>query len=155
MTTSDNKRLVLEFLGHYAGGRYDAALAMLADDARWWLPGHPAEFPAAGWVDKATVEKRLRSNLRLLPHGLAIETGAITAEDDRVAIEAESRATLVDGTPYHNRYHFLFVLRGGAIVAVKEYLDTLHAREALSKARGAVVGAGGAPPAPAATPAAR
>jgi uncharacterized protein len=135
MSTEANKRLVMDFLGHYAGGRYAAALAMLSEDARWWLPGHPDEFPAAGWVDKATVERRLAANLKLLPHGLAITTGAVTAEEDRVAIEAESRATLVNGRLYHNRYHFLFVIRAGRIVVVKEYLDTLHAREALGSAR--------------------
>lgn len=136
MSVEANKRLVLDFLGHYAAGRYAEALAMLADDARWWLPGHPHEFPAAGWADKATVERRLAANLKLLPHGLEITTGAVTAEDDRVAIEAESRATMVNGRLYHNRYHFLFILRGGRIVVVKEYLDTLHAREALGSARG-------------------
>jgi len=135
MSVEANRRIVLDFLGHYAAGRYSSALAMLADDARWWLPGHPDEFPAAGWADKATVERRLAANLKLLPHGLEITTGAVTAEEDRVAIEAESRATLVNGRLYHNRYHFLFVLRAGRIVAVKEYLDTLHAREALGSAR--------------------
>ena len=30
-----NKRLVREFLDHYAHGRYDAALALLAPDSRW------------------------------------------------------------------------------------------------------------------------
>lgn len=135
MSLEKNKQLVLDFLGHYAAGRYDAALAMLAPDSQWWLPGHKEEFPAAGWVDKTIVEKRLRANLKLLPHGLAITTGAITAEGDRVAIEAESKATLVNGAVYHNRYHFLFVLRDGSITAVKEYLDTLHAMNALGGAR--------------------
>lgn len=135
MSVATNKQLVLEFLGHYAGGRYDDALAMLAEDSTWWLPGHPDEFPAAGTVDKATVRRRLAGNLKLLPHGLEITTGAVTAEDDRVAIEAESKATMVNGRLYHNRYHFLFVLRDGKIRMVKEYLDTLHAREALGSAR--------------------
>lgn len=135
MSIEANKKLVLDFLSHYASGRYEAALAMLAPDSQWWLPGHPDEFPAAGWVDKATVERRLAGNLKLLPHGLQITTGAITAEDDRVAIEAESQATMVNGRKYHNRYHFLFVLRDGRIQAVKEYLDTLHAASALGSAR--------------------
>jgi ketosteroid isomerase-like protein len=137
MSLDQNKKLVLDFLGHYAAGRYEAALAMLAPDSQWWLPGHKDEFPAAGWVDKATVEKRLWANLKLLPNGLEITTGAITAEDDRVAVEAESKATLVNGRTYHNRYHFLFVVRDGSIVAVKEYLDTLHAMNALGSARAA------------------
>ena len=135
MSLDANKQLVRAFLDHYAYGRYEAALAMLAPDSRWWLPGHPQEFPAAGWVDKATVERRLAGNLRLLPHGIEISVGAMTAEDDRVAVEAESKAQLVNGTLYHNRYHFLFVIRDGRIHAVKEYLDTLHVMNALGKAR--------------------
>lgn len=138
MSVEDNKRLVLEFLGHYSAARYDAALAMLADDADWWLPGHPDEFPAAGTVDKATVRKRLAGNLKLLPNGIDITVGAVTAEDDRVAVEAESVGTLVNGRRYHNRYHFLFVLRDGRIRLVKEYLDTLHAVNALGAARAAL-----------------
>ncbi|HJY40261.1 MAG TPA: hypothetical protein VJ303_03465, partial [Steroidobacteraceae bacterium] len=65
MSLDANKQLVRDFLDHYAYGRYQAALAMLAPDSRWWLPGHPQEFPAAGWVDKATVERRLAGNLEL------------------------------------------------------------------------------------------
>jgi uncharacterized protein len=135
MSIDANKRLVRVFLEHYAGARYADALAMLAPDARWWLPGHAEEFPAAGWVDKTTVERRLASNLKLLPHGLEITIGEMTAEGDRVAVEAESKATLVNGRLYHNRYHFLFVVRDGGIQVVKEYLDTLHVMSALGAAR--------------------
>jgi ketosteroid isomerase-like protein len=137
MSTEENKRVVLRFLDHYASGRYQAALDMLSPDSQWWLPGHPEEFPAAGWVDKETVKRRLDANLKLLPHGLEITTGAITAEGDRVALEAESKATLINGCVYHNRYHFLFVVRNGSIHVVKEYLDTLHAKLALGSARAA------------------
>jgi ketosteroid isomerase-like protein len=135
MSLDANKRLVREFLDHYAHARYEAALAMLAPDARWWIPGHPQEFPAAGWADKATVERRLAANLKLLPHGIEIIAGDMTAEGERVAVEAESKAKLVNGTIYHNRYHFLFVVRDGRIHAVKEYLDTLHVMNTLGKAR--------------------
>lgn len=135
MGKAENKQLVLDFLGHYSAARYDAALDMLADDCEWWLPGHPDEFPAAGTADKDTVRKRLARNLKLLPHGLEITVGAVTAEDDRVAVEAESKGVLSNGRLYHNRYHFLFVLREGRIRVVKEYLDTLHARETLGSLR--------------------
>ena len=135
MSLDANKRLVRDFLDHYAEARYDTALAMLAPDARWWIPGHPQEFPAAGWADKATVERRLAANLKLLPHGIEIIVGEMTAEGDRVAVEAESKSKLVNGTLYHNRYHFLFVVRDGRIHAVKEYLDTLHVVNTLGNAR--------------------
>jgi ketosteroid isomerase-like protein len=138
MSIQDNKRLVLEFLGHYSAARYDAALEMLSEDCVWWTPGHPEEFRAAGSADKATVTRRLAGTLKLLPHGVEISTGAVTAEDDRVAVEAESRAKTTGGGNYHNRYHFLFVLRDGKIRLVKEYLDTLHAHGILGAARAAV-----------------
>jgi ketosteroid isomerase-like protein len=41
----------------------------------------------------------------------------------------------VNGTLYHNRYHFLFIVRDGRIHVVKEYLDTLHVMNALGNAR--------------------
>lgn len=50
-----------------------------------------------------------------------------TAERERVAVEAESLGTLEDGRTYNNRYHFLFVVRDGAIVELRIYLDTQHA----------------------------
>ena len=53
---------------------------------------------------------------------------AWTAEGDRVAVETESYAELVNGRVYHNFYHFVFVVRDGRIEAVKEFLDTEHTR---------------------------
>jgi uncharacterized protein len=49
---------------------------------------------------------------------------AITAEADRIALEAESDADLVNGKHYHNYYHFLFVIRDGRVTEAREYLDT-------------------------------
>jgi ketosteroid isomerase-like protein len=48
----------------------------------------------------------------------------ITAEDDRVAVEAESFATHVSGKPYNNKYHFLMRYRDGKLLEFKEYMDT-------------------------------
>ncbi len=53
----------------------------------------------------------------------------ITAEEDRVAVEAESDAHLVNGKHYHNVYHFLIVVRGGKVHEVRESVDTKSAAE--------------------------
>ena len=53
----------------------------------------------------------------------------MTAEDDRVAFEAESDAEVVNGKHYHNLYHFLAVVRDGKIREMKEYHDTRYAAE--------------------------
>jgi ketosteroid isomerase-like protein len=69
--------------------------------------------------------------LGAFPKGLQFEIKTLTAEEDRVAIEVESRGMHVSGRPYHNEYHFLMRIRDGRIVEFKEYLDTLHANEVL------------------------
>jgi hypothetical protein len=116
------------------GGRRRQSLPAWALHARHFRD-HRGRPEGVGGRDPGRPERRLAGNLKLLPNGIEISIGAITAEDDRVAVEAESKATLVNGALYHNRYHFLFVVRDGRIHAVKEYLDTLHALSALTGAR--------------------
>ena len=48
----------------------------------------------------------------------------MTAEDDRVAVEATSDGMHVSGMPYSNHYHFLFTWRDGKLLELKEYMDT-------------------------------
>ncbi|WP_100521025.1 nuclear transport factor 2 family protein [Mycobacteroides abscessus] len=51
----------------------------------------------------------------------------ITAQDDRVAIEAEGDATNpANGRRYRNLYFILMRIREGKVVLYKEYQDTLH-----------------------------
>lgn len=51
----------------------------------------------------------------------------ITEHGERVAIEASGLAQLANGKAYANEYHFLFIIRDGAIVRMKEYADTAPA----------------------------
>ena len=53
----------------------------------------------------------------------------MVAEGDKVAVEAESYAKTVTGGVYNNHYHFLITVRDGQIAGVKEYMDTLHAKQ--------------------------
>ena len=50
---------------------------------------------------------------------------------DCVALEAGPRGETATGKVDHNLYHFLFEGRDGKIEAVREYLDTLYAKEVL------------------------
>ena len=63
--------------------------------------------------------------------GLEFTIRALTAEGERVAIEAESDGIHSSGARYHNQYHFLMTARDGKITGFKEYMDTEHAREVL------------------------
>ena len=48
----------------------------------------------------------------------------MTAEDDSVAVEAESEGMHVSGVMYQNFYHFLFIFKDGKVLLLKEYMDT-------------------------------
>lgn len=116
-----NKHLVTTMLRDLAAARYEAAFAALAEDATWWTPPRP---DALG--KRAFCEMIVRAHEVYRTHPV-FTFHAITAEDDRVAVEAVADATLADGQAYHNWYHFLFRVRDGAIVSVKQYLDTQRA----------------------------
>jgi uncharacterized protein len=62
--------------------------------------------------------------------GMDLKLLYFTAEDDRVSVEAASRATLKNGAVCRNRYHFMFTVRDTKIVAIREYNDTAHAETA-------------------------
>jgi ketosteroid isomerase-like protein len=56
---------------------------------------------------------------------------AVTAEDDRVAVEVDGVGTMRNGFPYHNTYHLLFEVREGAIVSCHNHQDLDHLRQML------------------------
>ncbi len=128
MSVEDNKRLILGFFENLSAGKGEAVMGALADNATWWVQGNfalsgtktKAEFAALG----AGLGAKIDGGMRVTPKG-------ITAEGDRVAVEAESYAKMKNGKTYQNTYHFLFIVKGGKIEAVKEYLDTIHAQDVL------------------------
>jgi ketosteroid isomerase-like protein len=88
-------------------------------------------LPFSGTNDKAGALAGMPAVLDLFPDGLQFEAKAMTAEGDRVAIEASSRGKTFRGDDYNQEYHFLMRAREGKIVEWKEYMDTEHARKVL------------------------
>ena len=54
---------------------------------------------------------------------------ALTAEGERVAVEAGSLGKHVSGKIYNNHFHILMVIRDGKVQEWKEYMDTMHAND--------------------------
>jgi ketosteroid isomerase-like protein len=65
--------------------------------------------------------------------GINLNVRSITAEDNRVIIEAKGNATLKNGGPYENDYCFVVEFDGELIRAVREYNDARKAEAALGK----------------------
>ncbi|MBN6151576.1 nuclear transport factor 2 family protein [Xanthomonas sp. AmX2] len=129
MGIEENKRSVEMFCGHFGHAAIDAVLAMMSDDATWWINGKPHLFPGAGSKTKAQMAQVWHGLYARLVGGLRMEVVGMIAEGDRVAAEVRSRAVTRSGKIYQNDYHMLFRLRGGKVVEVKEYTDLMHAAE--------------------------
>jgi ketosteroid isomerase-like protein len=128
MGTEESKKIVLGFFENLNAGNASAALDALSDSATWWIQGN---FPLSGTRNKAQFIELLGQLGAAIDGALALRVKGVTAEGDRVAVEAESFAKMKSGKTYQNRYHFLCEVGGGKIQAVREYLDTMHANEVL------------------------
>jgi ketosteroid isomerase-like protein len=131
MSAEDNKKIVLSFFENFSSGKMEQALAMMADNATWSVMGKPDKFALAGTKTKAQFAELVKGIGAAMPKGLRVTPKGVTAEGDRVALEAESYGEHANGKVYNNLYHFLIEVRGGKIQAVREYLDTIHAQEVL------------------------
>jgi ketosteroid isomerase-like protein len=73
---------------------------------------------------------------------------AMTAEGERVAVEATASMELRNGNLYKQRYHYVYVIRNGRVVQAREYLDTLTAANAFKGLQSVTDGPPVQPPRP-------
>lgn len=121
MTVEQNKATVREFFETSNREGFRKAVSTLADDCQWWTP-----MGTNGKQEMIGVAEGLEA---MLEAPIRFETGTMTAEDDRVAIELKSFGRRKTGVQYANVYHMLFTVRDGGIVEVREHCDTAHAAE--------------------------
>ena len=132
MSIEQNKRMAIELLE--ASGKHDGEkfASLLHPEATYWTLGKPHLFDYSGEKSRETIVAYM-STPSIFVGGVETTFGEITAEGDRVAVEAQTRGVLPDGRVYTNMYHYLFIFRDGKIWRVKEYLDTQSAAEFFSK----------------------
>jgi len=120
------KRLVAEFYELMNARRFTEMWSLFADDAVWTSGGRNPRFSAGIASMKEVIVDPMPI---FVTGGIQFTVEDMIAEDDRVAAQVESYAELVGGGIYNNRYHMLFRFRGPQIVEVREYGDTLHAKQ--------------------------
>lgn len=124
-----NKRIAREFIEATFARDSRRAAAVLADAMTYTIGGlHPRfqrVWTKPDWCRYLDLPTPFETELELTIH-------SITAEGDRVALEAESRGILSEsGKLYNNHYHFLFEMRDGRIQRIREYMDTHHVNDVL------------------------
>ena len=123
-----NKEIAKKFFVSMSNGDIAAIIDSYAEDVKIYTMGNTL---ISGVSDKARAKEFAGSVLGAFPQGIRFVVHNLTAEGDRVAIEAESFATHVSGKPYNNKYHFFMRLRDGLITEFKEYMDTEMVTEVL------------------------
>jgi uncharacterized protein len=121
-----NKKLVTDFFGNFSQGRTEQVLGSMTDSATWWVAGN---FPLSGTRDKKSFGELLAGISENCEGPIRITVKGLTAEGNRVAVEAESYVKLKNGRVYKNQYHFLVEVKDGKVDRVREYLDTMHTNE--------------------------
>ncbi|NDJ87943.1 nuclear transport factor 2 family protein [Mycolicibacter kumamotonensis] len=123
-----NKELALAWFQALVSGDADTVASGVADEFRYFLTG---TMPASGWWDKQGFFDSAKMFAGVLAGPITMRVGDVTAEGDRVWIEAESEAPLSSGGTYLNTYVMALRLRDGKIAEMKEFSDTLHVFEAI------------------------
>jgi ketosteroid isomerase-like protein len=123
-----NKELAGVFLEALSRADVELVKTLYADDFQLWTAG---TLPFSGTSNLEQALAGMPAVLDLFPDGLQFAIKAMTAEGERVAIEAVSEGTTFRGDRYEQTYHFLMRVRDGKIVEFKEYMDTEHARKVL------------------------
>lgn len=107
---------------------------MYATGGKFWQVGNKLE--TAGLHDLDAMADLTPRLFRLFPKGIQFNIVSVTAEGQRVSIEADSTAELQDGRPYSNQYVFVLEFdAAGKVKLFKEYWDTLYAYEHLLSGR--------------------
>lgn len=125
------ERVLRAYLDALTAGDLDAIAASFADDATWTLHG---TFPLAGTRRgrAAIMDFLIGAGSLYRPGTQRFTFGDITAQGDRAVLEWRVQGIAsATGLPYDNEYCGVFVVRGGRIAEVREYLDTQHAAEVL------------------------
>jgi ketosteroid isomerase-like protein len=123
-----NKAIARKFFDDMSNNHIDGIINAYSDDVKLHTMGNTL---ISGVFTKDQARIGATQILGAFPQGIKFVIHDLTAEEDRVAIQAESFAVHVSGKPYNNKYHFLMRLRDGFITEFKEYMDTEMVTEVL------------------------
>lgn len=116
-----HKALVERFFDCLSRGDVEGFVAMYHPEGTLWTSGNTL---ISGTFSRSQIASAGTAIYEAFPDGLEFTIQGMTAEDDRVAVEASSAGKHVSGETYTNLYHFLFEFREGQVYRLKEYMDT-------------------------------
>lgn len=121
--TQSNHQLVRDFFAALSMGNLPDEL--LTPDMTAWTT-------TSGTSDKARFQGGVKLLASIFAGTLRYSIDSLTAEEDRVAAEVQSRGTLVNGENFRNTHVFMFRIRDGRVASVAEHMNALIVREQLA-----------------------
>ena len=138
-TEIESSAVVQRYAAAVAAGDAQTARELFAPTASWTLAA--GDLPIAGtWEGRDSIidEFLAAAQSYFTPGSINIEVTGIVAQDDRVVMQWTSRARTRTGRSYENGCIGVFTVADGQIQHVREYMDTLYAREVVFTADGYV-----------------
>ena len=123
MSTTENKQLVLGFFDDIGKGNIQGALDRMVEDLRFTLIG-TTRFSGVCKSRKEFVDHILAPLGAQLEGLLTFTTVNVVAEGDFVVVQSHGHSSTRTGVAYDNTYCHVFLVVGGKIREVTEYLDT-------------------------------
>lgn len=120
MSVEANKQIARDWFDAVNRGDEAGILALTTEDFVFRCMARQPEWLRYVW-DRTAFAKAPEAMATVMVAPLRMTIGDITAEGDRVAIEASSEGEMLNGKRYDNAYHFLFRVRNGKIAEVREY----------------------------------
>jgi hypothetical protein len=98
--------------------------ALLTPDMTAWIT-------TGGSLVRAAYQHLIRMLFAMCESPLVFTIQSLTADEDRVVVEATSVAMLVSGDEYRNAYVFVLRIRDGLIASIAEHYNALVVEEKL------------------------
>lgn len=130
----NNKKLVLKFFEMMsdkdARSHVDSIVALFADDVTYSMIG---SYGLGGVFTKEQIVQIYHKSMSVLKEGFKFKIHSITAEENRILVEAQNTCMFINDELYDNFYIFAFVVEYGKIQRITEYLDTLYLYKAFER----------------------
>lgn len=125
MSIEANKRLVLTACKYLGDCDLPALFDLIHEDGSWSIPFRSDRFQFGGFRDKPAFIETLTGFLGGFER-FSFEVINITAEEERVIIEAKSSGLGPGDAEYENNYLMIFFVRDGKLHTVREYFDPFN-----------------------------
>jgi uncharacterized protein len=122
VSTDKNKEIVRNACQYISDRNFPALFDLIDEDGTWTLPNRPERFEYGGRYDKPGWRNLLEGFLSPFDE-FRFDVHTLTAEEDRVVVEATTAGVGPGGAEYNNNYLLMFKLRDGKIYEVTESLD--------------------------------